>query len=99
MTRPRGDTRDQVAAATRRLESEGMHRPPLVGPGTVRSAVPPGRTKWTVRMMVDGRRRTRAEAAETFAHQAFAATAEEAGMSAGFYCWLIDEALDPRRTR
>lgn len=99
MTQSRNGTRDLFDRAARRLEAQGMDRQPLPGPGTLRTSVPAGRTKWSVAVMKDGRRRTRAEAAKTFAHQAFARAAIEAGVSGGHYIWTIPEEMDPRRSR
>lgn len=102
MTRPRYGTSGAVFRAAKRLEQDGkIAKSVLIGPGTVDKATPTGMTKWMVKStyLEDGkvRRRTRAEAARTFAHQAFAETAVEAGVSGGWYVWFVDERLDPRR--
>lgn len=99
---PRNSLADRFRRSARRLEQEGrIGRRVLVGPGTVDKATPPGMTKWMVKStyLEDGKvkRRTRAEAAATFAHQTFAGTAVEAGVSGGWYVWWIPEEMDPRK--
>lgn len=100
MTRPgRTSTHDLVRARFRVLEAEGRVAPSFLPAPSASRACPAGYTVWRVRITVDGHRRTRAEAAATFAHQTFARSAVDAGMSGGWYLWHIEERLDPRSTR
>lgn len=96
MTTTRNSLRDRVNRRARELEAQGRIAPRILPrPGGVRARTP-GTTLWMVRIVSDGKRRTREEAAATFAQQPFATSAVEAGMSGAFYVWEIDEALDPR---
>lgn len=70
---------------------------PTHGYATANREPPPHRTKWSVPIVANGRRRTREEAARTFAGKPFAKTAAVAGISGGYYVWFIDADKDPRR--
>lgn len=88
--RLRNGIAEQAARGANKLEAEGMKRPPLSGPGTIRTRRS-GYVLWRVRQFVDGQRRTREDAARTFAHQPWAKWAEGGWQSGGFYCWEVPE--------
>jgi hypothetical protein len=85
--KPRNQTRDQFARGCRNV----CGKPPTpTGPGTLPSRTP-GTRLHVVKIMVDGKRRTRAEAEATFAGKEWARGAVYVRMSGGYYVFEVPE--------
>ena len=85
-----GHIREVFRAGQAAAGVPALRRDELAQPGTLRDRAP-GTRLHRVKVMVDGRRRTKAEAAATFAHQPWASKARYAQASAGWYCWEVPE--------